>query len=299
MRDYCDVTIHTAAFYGSCATVKHLIAAGTSPDGRNQEGNTPLMMAILGSAKRKDKDECVSIILDSGANVNMGSEDGEPILHMAVKEVIRKSLSKKIIEQLIDRGADKNGKDRNGLTASQFAYNEGSSKIGNLISLYVRSYSDEFLLNITRSNVMASSKWQQSFEVFSKKEHGLFAEMMSFIFPRQAFYRKLFLDIEELERQKIIRRRNSSEMNSPKISAINNPFKQDKHIRQCLSQYEEWRRIRALQRKRQLVNLNENEKDLIQFTDEEEKDGPSYYIRRKSSSKRDHDNNGSQKRRFL
>src|SRR5207302_9165656 len=60
-----SMNLHEAAGNGNVAAVRKLLAAGNSPDGRDELGNTPLMLAALGASL-----EAFQALCEAGADLN-------------------------------------------------------------------------------------------------------------------------------------------------------------------------------------------------------------------------------------
>jgi len=96
--------------------VEGLLATGTVPDTRDEDGTTPLQLAVMGGHAR-----CVSDLLAAGADVNGSTNEAKtfqlpPALHLAAMIGERP-----IVERLLAAGADPNKVDRSGATALDFA----------------------------------------------------------------------------------------------------------------------------------------------------------------------------------
>lgn len=58
-----DKALHHACFLGDAAGVQQLIAAGSDLEGRDGQGGTALVTAVV-----SQNEECVKVLLDNGAN---------------------------------------------------------------------------------------------------------------------------------------------------------------------------------------------------------------------------------------
>jgi len=146
--------------------VKVILASGADVNTRNEDGNTPLMLAAdtedsielidllikagadvnavdndgwtpLLTAVVNDNLKATKVLLDHGANINAINSDLENALIIAVKLGDSDSL----IELLIKHGANINAKDKNGLTALMFAIAELYDPIDKIdkVKLLIRS----------------------------------------------------------------------------------------------------------------------------------------------------------------
>ena len=104
---------HTPSFH-FCAVARALLDAGVDPNATDEEGNTPLHVAI-------ESRLCVpiSILLDGGADPNARNNDGNTLLHMAAGAG-GPDRSDTIIA-LLDGGADPNARNNDGNTPLHLA----------------------------------------------------------------------------------------------------------------------------------------------------------------------------------
>jgi len=99
-------TIHVAAFVGDLGKVKSLMEAGTDADAKDQDGSTPLVMAVLGGHV-----DVVKFLVEEGADVQATNEQGYTPLLYALWY-----YKTDIARLLIEKGADVHGKDQWGWT---------------------------------------------------------------------------------------------------------------------------------------------------------------------------------------
>lgn len=112
-----------AAQRGYAQMVKKLLEQGADVDARNDYGTTALMFASdYGHA------EIVRILLDHGATVNLKDVRGHTALMFAANKGYEE-----IVEMLLEAGADAGIKDREGHTAIYFAEGSGHKKIAELL----------------------------------------------------------------------------------------------------------------------------------------------------------------------
>ena len=130
--------MHNAAYCGDIDTLMTLLTDEQYVNCRNQKGNTPLVSALIGCDNKKVKIDVLDLLMKNGADINSVNDDGDSILHVAVKATFRQSISNKIIERLIDHGADKTMTNNQCLTAGQLAFQVNNAKLGTLLLFYER-----------------------------------------------------------------------------------------------------------------------------------------------------------------
>jgi ankyrin repeat protein len=147
-----------AARYGHFETVILFVDRGADVKRRDQDGKSPLDLAIASNVlKPKESDlALIEFLLDRGAEVNVPGRNGKPPLHKAVSneqaDVVRILLvhgadpkqrdgvgwpplhwaasrhNLPIIDMLVDAGADVNARDLSGRTALDHAWSSDSTK---------------------------------------------------------------------------------------------------------------------------------------------------------------------------
>ncbi len=115
-----EISLMDAAEKGYSDAVKQHIAAGTFPNERNENGLTPLHVAV-----GKDHVEIVRLLVKSTADVNAKNDWGSTPLHYA--------LTKEIAELLITAGADVNAKDEDGDTPVDWADRRNQTATADLL----------------------------------------------------------------------------------------------------------------------------------------------------------------------
>jgi ankyrin repeat protein len=93
-----------AAFVCDFVRVRELLRLGADPDARDDDGRSPLFLAVLGGAVG-----LVGLLLESGADPNARDRDGWTALHFAAQEHLPE-----MVRLLIGRGADVNARDGEG-----------------------------------------------------------------------------------------------------------------------------------------------------------------------------------------
>lgn len=99
------VSLHEAAANGDIEQVKALIAQGAEVNAKDENGQTPLLLAL-----NRDHLEVAELLVSSGADVDaLDGRTGKPLL-------LSVGGRKKRVEFLLSKGADIEAKDGNGLT---------------------------------------------------------------------------------------------------------------------------------------------------------------------------------------
>lgn len=88
------------------------LAAGLPVDSKNQDGETPLYMAVT-----FQNDDVALLLIEKGADVNVTDVVGASVLHRAVSNCD----STKVVQALVDAGADVHATPDGGATAYQIA----------------------------------------------------------------------------------------------------------------------------------------------------------------------------------
>lgn len=112
--------IHIAAFYGELVNLKFLINNGRSLNCKNNEGNTPLILAAYGP-KKKNKLKVMHLLLENEALINDINNMGNSVMHAAVYSVAKGTINKRCIGWLLKMGADFRRSNYNGKTVLQIA----------------------------------------------------------------------------------------------------------------------------------------------------------------------------------
>lgn len=99
--------LHVAAEYNQVAAVKRLLAAGVSPNVRNNWEDTPLMQLASMGHRTETELQVVDILVAAGADVTLADKDGFTALHNA-NEAGQEALA----QALIRHGADPNAPNR-------------------------------------------------------------------------------------------------------------------------------------------------------------------------------------------
>lgn len=128
--------IHAESYKGNLDMVMKLFSDGEDINKRNRYGQTPLMMALLGNAKKKNKHAVITYLLKKKTDVNVLNGHGDSALHIAIKASTFSDISAKVIRALVEAGADITLRNKDGKTPSQYAYHLGNVKIGDFLLFY-------------------------------------------------------------------------------------------------------------------------------------------------------------------
>ncbi len=98
--------LHKAVSEGNLKKVRELLAAGTPVDERNEDGATPLMMAVM-----LDRQKIFRVLLDAGADVHAADKLGQTVLHYAAVYG-----TPAVVRAILERQPDVNARDARGET---------------------------------------------------------------------------------------------------------------------------------------------------------------------------------------
>ena len=144
-----SLPIHFAASQQDPASLKLLLQASNSINARDERGRTVLMYVVMPAAWRSTVKECVTLLLERGADPAVSDEDGYTVLHY-VASFPRTFLKQGGVEAEIDfqqqeqwrievarvlvgAGADPARKNKEGKTAADFAKSEGSVQLASFL----------------------------------------------------------------------------------------------------------------------------------------------------------------------
>ena len=109
-----NTALHIASLKRNVNIIDSLLRNGADINIQNNNGRTPLMATMFSSdcmskAKNKTKKEvaaAMELLLSKGANPNLVDNQGDTILHQAIRKFVHRSIKKDCISLLIQRGAD-------------------------------------------------------------------------------------------------------------------------------------------------------------------------------------------------
>ncbi|KAE9292806.1 hypothetical protein PF008_g24968 [Phytophthora fragariae] len=148
--------LHAAVWDGNLSIVQFVLEASQSPDTRDDNGVTPILLAIMrlnlitmrcvfrdGEAVRRNlvmncRSELreqlqqvvavITLLLQFSANANARRQDGKTALHCATSDD-----AYEVSKLLLDSGASVNAQDENGKTALHYCVHEGGLLVTNLL----------------------------------------------------------------------------------------------------------------------------------------------------------------------
>ncbi|GBC94768.1 hypothetical protein HRbin16_00553 [bacterium HR16] len=144
-----SLPIHFAASQQDPASLKLLLRAGDSINARDERGRTVLMHVVMPAVWHSTVKECVTLLLERGADPTAIDEDGYTVLHY-VASFPRTFLKQGGVETEIDfrqqeqwrievariligAGADPARRNKSGKTAADFAKSEGSLRLASFL----------------------------------------------------------------------------------------------------------------------------------------------------------------------
>lgn len=125
MASELDTLLLTASLDGNDAEVARLLAAGASANTRRDDEWTALMLATVNGHT-----SIVRRLLDGGAAIDLGSlEEGTPLCVAAASPIDPPEGPAAVVQLLLDRGADRNRGNGDGMTPLMFAVREGKKEV--------------------------------------------------------------------------------------------------------------------------------------------------------------------------
>ncbi|MDR2152668.1 MAG: ankyrin repeat domain-containing protein [Helicobacteraceae bacterium] len=101
---------------GALESAKALLACGANPNAGGAEFPSPLTISVLGGITSADYRQMALLLLDSRANPNLGAVGEHPLLLYAIK-----TNQGEIARKMIEKGANAEFADENGMTALAWA----------------------------------------------------------------------------------------------------------------------------------------------------------------------------------
>jgi ankyrin repeat protein len=112
-----------AALEGNVEKVEELLSKGADPNVKDEDGNTPLHLAI-----KANHLQIARLLVERGADVNARNKRGKTPLHIAAER-----SNEEAVALLVEKGADVNAKDESMLTPLHVAVDQGSLAIAQLL----------------------------------------------------------------------------------------------------------------------------------------------------------------------
>lgn len=118
-----EKALHLAVAKNDYLSVERLIHAGVSVDTRDEEGDTPLLLAALNG-----QDDIVQLLIDNGSDIDQINSNGDTPLSLAAF-----GGHSKIFKLFLDKGSFINQGNQNGDTALSLAASKGHTHIVKLL----------------------------------------------------------------------------------------------------------------------------------------------------------------------
>ena len=161
--------VHVAARLGFPEILEHLLINGGDPNAQNDEGNTPLHLAVISKQK-----ECVSILLEKGAEAFILNNRRQSPFVLSSGEIT--TLMKKVIEKshrqnkgLRVKQADKSPRSTK-KTPSQIANQRTASNFKQTSTLGRTNSSNQRRQQATTTRVESSSQFQQTEASYERRQ---------------------------------------------------------------------------------------------------------------------------------
>lgn len=143
----------------------YLLSKGAQPNRQDDNGNTPLLIAIFSAIPPKPASanqiyQFVKLLVEHGANVNLTDNKGSSPLALAAL-----TENQAVVDYLVHRGATINSKGENGETAFSYAAGEANQTLCEYLVRAGARPADRLadgrtvLMNALRSNKVAFLRW--------------------------------------------------------------------------------------------------------------------------------------------
>ncbi len=106
-------------------SIQALIDAGAQINDTDEDGNTALMAACYNNRENGDRTKIIQLLLNSGADVKMKNNDGQNVLF----RISNGGVTPEMIKDMIQRGADPKMIDKYGQTPLHTCWNAASCKV--------------------------------------------------------------------------------------------------------------------------------------------------------------------------
>ena len=119
-----QTVLYVAVYRNDEALIKKLLQLGADPNLADSDGALPLSEAVLGA---NINIEIVKMLLDNSANPNAQEKNkATPLIYIASNSSATSITRRKVIEMMLEKGADKSIKDEKGNTALAWAKKAGN-----------------------------------------------------------------------------------------------------------------------------------------------------------------------------
>jgi ankyrin repeat protein len=126
-----QTALYLAVTRGREDLVEKLLNKGADPNIADSDGAVPLAEACIGARLTQN---IVKMLLAKGANVNHQEKNGAtPLIYIAANKQASPEDRRAVAQMLLDAGADKKLKDKDGRTALDWANKQGNKDLADLL----------------------------------------------------------------------------------------------------------------------------------------------------------------------